>query len=293
MTRKGGWQTFPFQGKVLGLWSTMVYRGTVGRLTLKAREASGDPMRAMVRHAVLAAIASLGAIGLCARPAAATEELLTYTGTVDPTYSQDPLNIFGGSVGGQTVVIRMLIQTDPLPGATLDIGSDTDFSYADIVAAGAASPVLAYSVTVGSITSDLCSPVSACGAPDAYGSITASSPFVINLSDGFVPIWDTQVSETNFGVGFNVDDLIGRRLPQGSDLALPPGVYSAADGYRLSAGAGIEPSDGGATSVLSFDGVLTVQVVPEPATWALTIAGFGLAGAALRRRRAAFANQPA
>ncbi|MBS0334781.1 MAG: PEPxxWA-CTERM sorting domain-containing protein, partial [Proteobacteria bacterium] len=25
---------------------------------------------------------------------------------------------------------------------------------------------------------------------------------------------------------------------------------------------------------------------PEPATWALTIAGFGLAGAALRRRRA-------
>jgi len=30
---------------------------------------------------------------------------------------------------------------------------------------------------------------------------------------------------------------------------------------------------------------LTVDVVPEPSTWALMIAGFGLAGAALRRRR--------
>jgi hypothetical protein len=249
-------------------------------------------MRAMIRNAALAAIASLGAVGLCAGPAAATEELLTYTGTVDPT-SQDPLNVFGGSIGGQTVVVRMLIQTDPLPGATLDIGSDTDFSYADIVAAGAASPVLAYSVTVGSITSDLCSPVSACGAPDAYGSITASSPFVINLSDGFVPIWNTQVSEGNFGVEIQVDDEIGRRLPQGGDLVLPPGVYSAADGYSLFAGVGIEPNDQDPTFVVSTDGVLTVQAVPEPATWALMIAGFGLTGAALRRRRAAFASQPA
>src|ERR1700761_4756684 len=100
-------------------------------------------MRALVRHAVLVAIASLGAIGLCARPAAATEELLTYTGTVDPTNNQDPLNVFGGSIGGQTMVVRMLIQTAP-PGAILDSGSDDIFgSYADINASGAASPILA------------------------------------------------------------------------------------------------------------------------------------------------------
>jgi PEP-CTERM motif len=241
-------------------------------------------MRALVRHAMLAAIASLGAIGLCARPATAAELLLTYTGTVDPT-SQDPLNVFGGSIGGQTVVVRMLIQTAP-PGASLDLESDMYGSYADIVATGAASPVLAYSVTVGSITSDLCSPVSACGAPDADGSITTSSPFVIDHSDSFVPSWDTQVSEGNFGVEILVRDETGRRLPQGSDLVLPPGVYSAADGYGLFAGAGIEPNDQDPTFVISTDGVLTVQAVPEPATWALMIAGFGLAGAALRRRRA-------
>ena len=31
----------------------------------------------------------------------------------------------------------------------------------------------------------------------------------------------------------------------------------------------------------------SVAAVPEPATWAMMIAGFGLAGAAMRRRRAA------
>jgi hypothetical protein len=32
--------------------------------------------------------------------------------------------------------------------------------------------------------------------------------------------------------------------------------------------------------------------IPEPGTWALMIAGFGLAGVAIRRRRAVFATQP-
>ena len=34
---------------------------------------------------------------------------------------------------------------------------------------------------------------------------------------------------------------------------------------------------------------VTITAVPEPAAWAIMIAGFGLAGAALRRRRLAIA----
>lgn len=41
--------------------------------------------------------------------------------------------------------------------------------------------------------------------------------------------------------------------------------------------------------VLDAPGGTTGTGVPEPATWALMLAGFGLAGAALRRRRATFA----
>lgn len=42
------------------------------------------------------------------------------------------------------------------------------------------------------------------------------------------------------------------------------------------------PGNGG----VFFDDVSVSGVVPEPATWALMIGGFGLAGALLRRRRA-------
>jgi hypothetical protein len=46
----------------------------------------------------------------------------------------------------------------------------------------------------------------------------------------------------------------------------------------------------GAVVTLDFDTVVApVPAVPEPASWAMLITGFGLAGSALRRRRAAIA----
>lgn len=46
-------------------------------------------------------------------------------------------------------------------------------------------------------------------------------------------------------------------------------------------------TDGGAPSALLVSGLAGTASVPEPAAWALMLGGFGLAGAAMRRRRAA------
>ena len=52
--------------------------------------------------------------------------------------------------------------------------------------------------------------------------------------------------------------------------------------YSVTAANGVNPG----LSELSFEGDL-VAAVPEPATWALMILGFGIVGSALRRRRRA------
>lgn len=61
----------------------------------------------------------------------------------------------------------------------------------------------------------------------------------------------------------------------------------AAGTYTVEAGAA-NGLDGENPSFLLVDN-FQMKAVPEPGTWALMIAGFGLAGAALRRRRAAVA----
>lgn len=74
------------------------------------------------------------------------------------------------------------------------------------------------------------------------------------------------------------------------------GVSSASDktGMARSLDGGLtwayEPTQGFAMQVNDniSDGGIHTRPVPEPGTWALMIVGFGLAGAALRRRRLAF-----
>ena len=81
----------------------------------------------------------------------------------------------------------------------------------------------------------------------------------------------------------------------------PPGEITGAGGYTTnwtSHNVSFQAKEG---DILSFAATgtsdslggyldnITISAVPEPATWAMMIAGFGLAGAAIRRRRNAFA----
>jgi hypothetical protein len=75
-----------------------------------------------------------------------------------------------------------------------------------------------------------------------------------------------------------------------------PGGYDLKSDYSLTGRAIVDAGDtyNTAAGTFSFRGVAetaTFQAelggVPEPATWALMIAGYGLAGAALRRRAVA------
>jgi PEP-CTERM motif len=56
-------------------------------------------------------------------------------------------------------------------------------------------------------------------------------------------------------------------------------------------GAGLSALNAAANAGTAFNvgGSLSTAVVPEPASWAMLIAGFGLVGAAMRRRKAALA----
>lgn len=97
----------------------------------------------------------------------------------------------------------------------------------------------------------------------------------------------------------------GDGVPIGFDLAAGPGATSATLAYAISPPFredygpdqfGLvfdEALDPGFEFVFEEDGTVSYHVVtapvPEPAAWALMIAGFGLAGAGLRRRKAVLA----
>jgi hypothetical protein len=60
--------------------------------------------------------------------------------------------------------------------------------------------------------------------------------------------------------------------------------FSAAAGQKL-----IFAAEGTSESLGGYVDNITLTAVPEPATWAMMIAGFGMAGMAIRRRRTALA----
>lgn len=98
------------------------------------------------------------------------------------------------------------------------------------------------------------------GSPDAYNSIT------FNFADST----SETLTGTQLAAGaFNGNQAIGRRMTYNFDKAVTSVLFASDQ------------------NSFEFDNIATISssAVPEPATWAMMIAGFGLAGSAIRSRR--------
>ena len=128
---------------------------------------------------------------------------------------------------------------------------------------------------------------------DPVSGVTGVAGFI---SQSMYLDWDPgtslfQLLNVNGGTSINY----GKGSPRGLlDIGVNGGVFDAGliglPGPRCNRAGASDGSKGALTVYGLFDWVrdpTPTAGVPEPATWALMIGGFGMAGAALRRRRAA------
>ncbi len=116
-------------------------------------------------------------------------------------------------------------------------------------------------------------------------------------------MWNGAILLSSFSVGFNIEDGLGNLLHTyaisgnaGDNAFNVPFLSSEVAALTALAGGTTVIANGGFQTVYSFSTAAdnyTLQfrtdlagTVPEPASWALMIAGFGLVGAAMRRRHA-------
>ena len=102
----------------------------------------------------------------------------------------------------------------------------------------------------------------------------------------------------SFVVDFGVDQFSGTFDGLGS-LNATPGIFNLVLNYTVLDGTGrFLGATGGFHGIgtvdarvppsrvtFDFDGLINAPAVPEPATWAVMMLGFGLIGGAMRRRR--------
>ncbi len=111
-----------------------------------------------------------------------------------------------------------------------------------------------------------------------FTTVDARNPFTFTLN--FSEPLDGQYPLSN-------ETFIGGTL-QGFAYSIPgvTGLHSASPGTGYIQGLTVTTYTVDGYKAAEIYGSIVASAIPEPATWAMMIAGFGLAGAALRRRRA-------
>ncbi|PZU47759.1 MAG: PEP-CTERM sorting domain-containing protein [Sphingomonas sp.] len=126
-------------------------------------------------------------------------------------------------------------------------------------------------------------------------NVTGNVPIIVNVA-GTNIVWDTNAvggfnSSLNQSIIWNFYEATSidfQRMVHGSILAPFADIRNntALEGTVVAKSFEMN----GEVHLGTFDGEIPFgEIVPEPATWAMMIAGFGLVGAAMRRRRAAVA----
>jgi hypothetical protein len=174
--------------------------------------------------------------------------------------------------------------------------SATDFSYAGSLSGP--NDVQLFTFTVGSESTVTLRTYSYAGGVNAAGQTIAGGGF-----DPILALFDSTglfINQNDDGGSAHVPCDAGRCYDTYLQALLAPGTYTVsvmaysnfANGPYLSDGFRNTGSFGGRTSnwafdVLGVDQAVQVGSVPEPATWAMMLVGFGAAGVALRRKKKA------
>lgn len=134
------------------------------------------------------------------------------------------------------------------------------------------------------------SPITDSATGDDFWTVTLATAGELHVTDAFVigDQWELFVDGSSVGVSGAFDlggpETTDPNIAFGGDVyswlsyALAPGTYTIA-GTTIAS-----PTGSGGAFIRVVSGA-----VPEPASWALMIAGFGMVGAAVRRRTAATA----
>lgn len=217
---------------------------------------------------------------LAATPAQAATYIITYQGTVS---GGSDSGIFGGSgnslVGLDFTAVYML--TDPLPGALSVSDGST------------------YATTYGGSGYSAPSPVSATltinGITQAVSGDYLGQAFQFNNRDGSLDeVYHHSLDRTVIN-GYNRDNYIQNQIYSNSNDFLSSIDYTSPLSYTVQAGDNWYGSfqfyapDGSYTIGSLKSTSVTIAAlaggVPEPATWALMILGFGAVGGVLRQQR--------